>query len=160
MDNDNTYMHILISTLTKKNLILDELINITKLQENYLKVVPQDMESFEVSLDAKEEIIDRLNQLDIGFESVYERVKEELQKKKDIYRDEILHLQELIRQVTDKSVKLQALEKHNKMQMEVYFSNKKQEIKNFKKSNQMASNYYKSMVDKHQGDSYFLDKKK
>lgn len=160
MDNDNTYMHILISTLTKKILILDELINITKLQENYLKVSPQDLESFEVSLDAKAEIIDRLNQLDIGFESVYERVKEELQKKKDIYRDEILHLQELIRQITDKSVKLQALEKHNKMQMEVYFSNKKQEIKNFKKSNQMASNYYKSMVDKHQGDSYFLDKKK
>lgn len=160
MDNQNAYINILISTLTKKNVILDELINITLMQESYLKECPQKMESFEETLDNKAELINTLNQLDVGFESIYDRVNEELKLRKELYQNEILRLQEIIRQVTDKSIRLQALEQQNKVKMESYFSLKKLEIKNFKKSNQTASNYYKSMLDRHQGDSYFLDKKK
>lgn len=160
MDNQNVYINILINTLAKKSAVLDDLIDITLLQESYLKEAPQNMDSFEETLDNKSELINNLDQLDDGFEAVYERIKEELKSKKDLFQNEVLKLQELIRQVTGKSVKLQALEQQNKLKMEAYFSNKKQEIKNFKKSSQTASNYYKSMLDRHQGDSYFLDKKK
>ncbi|ROR31546.1 FlgN protein [Mobilisporobacter senegalensis] len=160
MDNQNVYINILINTLAKKSAVLDDLIDITLLQESYLKEAPQNMDSFEETLDNKSELINNLDQLDDGFEAVYERVKEELKSKKDLFQNEVLKLQELIRQVTNKGVKLQALEQQNKLKMEAYFLTKKQEIKNFKKSSQTASNYYKSMIDRPQGDSYFLDKKK
>lgn len=160
MDNQNVYINILINTLAKKSAVLDDLIDITLLQESYLKEAPQNMDSFEETLDNKSELINNLDQLDDGFEAVYERVKEELKSKKDLFQNEVLKLQELIRQATDKGVKLQALEQQNKLKMEAYFLTKKQEIKNFKKSSQTASNYYKSMIDRPQGDSYFLDKKK
>lgn len=160
MDQQSTYINILLNTLSKKNLILDELIRITLLQESYLKASPQDMDSFESSIDEKLQVIDQLNQLDDGFEAVYERVREELEEKKDFFKDEILKLQKLIRQITEKSVKLQVLEQQNKVKMEAFLSSRKSEIRDFKKSSLTASNYYKSMIDSPQGDSYFLDKKK
>lgn len=160
MDNHSTYLKILISTLIKKNTILEDIIKITLLQEEYLKATPQDMDSFEKSLDTKSEFIERLNQLNDGFDKLYERVREELSTNKERYPKEIVELQDQIRNVTEKSVKLQALEQQNKRKMEVYFSSQKKEIKKFKKSNQTVTSYYKNMGDRPQGESYFLDKKK
>lgn len=158
MDN-TTYVHILTDTLTKKNSLLDKLIQITMMQEEYITLTPPDMDNFETSLDEKEKIIEKINELDEGFENIYEHVKEEIISNKIKHKESILELQSLIKQVTEKSAKLQTLEIKNKKSIEIFFSNKKKEIKDFKKSSMTASSYYKNMMNQQSGESYFLDKK-
>lgn len=160
MDNNNTYIDILIGTLNRKNHILEEIIKLTMLQERYLNEPDMDMDFFDDTLEKKAELIRGLDDLDDGFEAIYERVSEELKTRKENYKDKILKLQELIKEVTDKGIRLEALEQQNKLKIETYFSSKKQEIKEFKKSNESVANYYKSMADNPQGESFFLDKKK
>ncbi|MDF2524743.1 MAG: hypothetical protein K0R31_2384 [Clostridiales bacterium] len=157
---DNTYIHILTDTLVKKNAILDQLIQITLLQENYITLTPPDLEKFELTIPEKDVLIDRLNQLDIGFERIYERVRDELSNNRLYHKDEILGLQELIRQITEKSTRMQAAEMRNKNKIEIVFANRKKDIKNFKMSSKTVSNYYRNMSGQYPGESYFLDKKK
>lgn len=157
--DDNTYVHILVSTLSKKNNLLDNLITVTLLQEGYINTESFDMEQFEQTLPEKEVMIEQLNLLDEGFEQVYDHVKSQLNNYTNQFEQEILQLQELIRQVTEKSVRLQALEMQNKNKLESYFTIKKKEVKDFKMSRQMANNYYKNTANQHSGESYFLDKK-
>lgn len=159
MDN-NTYVHILINTLTKKNNLLDGLVKITLLQEEYIAATHLDMDQFNQTLTEKESLIEQLSQLDDGFEKVYAHVKDELSTNKLKYQNEILQLKELIKDVTEKSVKLQTAEIRNRVKLDAYFSNRKKEIKSFKMSSQTASSYYKNMANQHQGQAYFLDKKK
>lgn len=156
---NNTYMQILTGTLNKKSDILDQLIQLTLIQKEIVTTVPLDWNQFEQSINKKEIQIEQLNQLDDGFDLVYHRLKEELQINKGLYKDEIVKLQELIKQVTEKSMELQVLEKENKKLIEVAFANKKSYIRNLKKSSQTVSQYYKNMPNQHQGQSYFLDKK-
>lgn len=159
MDN-NTYIHILTDTLIKKDALLDKLLTITALQEECLNEQFTDIESFEKKLSDKEELIQQLIQLDDGFERIYSHIKEEIGAKRLEYREQIARLQELIRQITDKSTRLQGIEISNKNKIETYFLGKKKEIKNLKISNRTASNYYKNMYNQQIGESYFLDKKK
>ncbi len=159
MDN-KTYVHILTDTLSKKNFLLDKLIQITEMQEKYITLTPPDMDNFESSLTDKEILIEEINELDEGFEKIYEHVKDEIISNKLNHKVAISELQNLIKQVTEKSAKLQTLEIRNKKSLEIFFANKKKEIKDFKKSSETASSYYKNMMNQQLDESYFLDKKK
>lgn len=159
MDKD-TYVHILAQVLSNKNSLLDKLIEITLKQEEYILAEPLDMDQFEQTLPDKEVLIEQLNQLDEGFDKIYNNVRESLSSNKNLLKHEILQLQELIKQVTEKSVTLQSLEMKNKNRMESYFSIKKKEIRDFKMSSQTVSKYYKSSTGQQMEQSYFLDKKK
>jgi tRNA U55 pseudouridine synthase TruB len=156
----NTYINILSDTLVKKCKVLDYLIEITLKQEDFIDQETLDLDAFEQTLSEKEKLIEQLNQLDEGFERIYEHVSEEISKNKLEHKDQILFLQELIKQVSEKSVNLQIAEVENKGKLEIYFSARKKEIRNFKISSQTASNYYKNMANQYHGESYFLDKKK
>ncbi|HHT96875.1 MAG TPA: flagellar protein FlgN [Clostridiales bacterium] len=159
--NSKTYINILKDTLVKKNEILDQLLDITILQEECFKNSPVDIDLFEDSVGKKTDIIEQLNTLDDGFDKVYKHVKNELIDEKDTYKEDVYELQESIKNIISKTTKLQALEIRNKKSAEAYFSSKKNDVKTFKISSQTASNYYKNMADQHQeGQSYFLDKKK
>lgn len=159
MDKD-TYVHILAQVLSNKNSLLDRLIEITLKQEAYILAEPLDMDQFEQTLPDKEVLIEQLNQLDEGFDKIYNNVRESLSSNKNLLKHEILQLQELIKQVTEKSVTLQSLELKNKNRMESYFLIKKKEIRDFKMSSQTVSKYYKSSTGQQMEQSYFLDKKK
>jgi flagellar biosynthesis/type III secretory pathway chaperone len=159
MDN-KTYIYILSDTLSKKINLLDELIELTLLQAEYILETPFDIDKFDQVLPDKSELIEQLNLLDDGFEKIYNHVNAEISTNKIQYKDEIIKLQDLIKQVTEKSTKIQTLEIQNKSKLEIYFSNKKKEIRNYKMSSQSASSYYKNMANQYEGNSYFLDKKK
>ncbi len=157
---DRTYINILSDTLRRKAELLDRLIGMTEEQERILTSEAPDMECLENTFSEKEGCIEQLNQLDEGFEKVYGHVKEVFEVKKEQYKEQILTLQELIRAVTEKGTRLQAMELRNKGRFQMFFSGKKKEIKNFKVSSQMANNYYKNVMNQQPGESYFLDKKK
>ncbi len=156
---DRTYINILTDTLLKKAELLDQLTQITAKQEAIISSESPDMESLEHTFSEKETYILKLNQLDDGFDKVYHRVREAFQINKELYKEQILVLQELIRSVTDKGARLQAMELRNKSRFQVFFSGKKKDIKNFKVSSRMANNYYKNAMNQQPGESFFVDKK-
>ncbi len=160
MTDNKTYLQTLIHSLEKKAVVLEQLINITKVQESMMKDDNFDSDKFNRTLEKKGRLISQITQLDIGFESVYNRIKDLLQGDKDSYKAEIRKLQELIGILTDKSVKLQAMEQQNKSKVEFYISNRKKKIKDQKMSLRVAKIYSGNMPDRYQEKSCFLDRKK
>lgn len=156
----NIYIKILADTLMKKNVLLEEIIELNKTQDEILTSSEVNIEMFNIIIDRKEKVILQLNQLDDGFEKIYNKVQESLKNDTINYRTEVIFLQELIKQIMDKSINIQTQEKSNKLKLETFFMNQKQEIKTYKVSSQTVSNYYKNMMNEFQGESYFLDKKK
>lgn len=155
-----TYLNILVDTLIRKNDILDHLIHITLKQDENIITDPSDLDRIEQSVKDKSVLIEELNKLDLGFDKIYEHVKDEISIRKIDHKDTIIRLQNLIKDVTNKSVKLQTLEQRNQINLNAYISAEKKKIKEYKLNNQTVSSYYKNMMNQHQGHSYFLDKKK
>jgi len=158
--DNQIYIDVLKDSLGKKVEVLDKLLQITLLQENIISTSPFDSEEFEQAYEKKDDLILRLNELDEGFEQIYDHVKDVLGNNKLEHKGDIIQLQNLIRQITDKSTELQSIEIRNKQKLDIIFTNRKKEIKDYKINSQTASSYYKNMTDQHQGQSYFYDKKK
>ncbi len=159
MEN-RTYINILTDTLKKKLAILEQLIVISTEQDGLISSETPDMDRLDHTFSDKEVLITQLNQLDDGFEKVYQHVKEALKEDKEQLKEQILMLQEMIRQVTDKSTQLQVIEHRNKNRFQLFFAGRKKEIKNFKLSSRTADSYYRSVLNGPTGESFFLDKKK
>ncbi|MHB8129443.1 MAG: hypothetical protein ACYDEX_10625 [Mobilitalea sp.] len=154
------YIQMLADTLRKKSEVLNLLMNLTEQQESLITSENFNEDDFLMTITLKEEQIQALTKLDLGFEQLYESVKEELETGKTKYATEITDLKERITNITDMSVRLQALEQRNKSKLEVLLAKKRKDIKGSRISNQTAANYYKTMANQHEAQSYFYDKKK
>lgn len=161
-ENPNTvYVKILVDTLERKKEALEFLSSVTKEQEGLLEAESFSMEAFEGTLEKKEGLIQSLNQLEDGFEAFYKRLELILPREKESHREELQRAQRLIGEITDLSVKLQAMEERNKEKLTRVLVHQRQSIKSFKVSKKTAEKYYHNMANQHQeGQSYFLDKKK
>lgn len=159
-NNKQIYIQLLIDSLSKKGKVLDELMQITTTQQTVIDSEGFDEDEFLKVITLKEELINSLAELDRGFELVYDRIRVELNENRGQYTMQITKLKELVTEVTDLSVKLQALEKRNKSKLEILITNKRKNIKNARLSNETVTNYYKSMSSNQSPQSYFYDKKK
>jgi flagellar biosynthesis/type III secretory pathway chaperone len=157
---ETTYINILMDTLKKKIAVLDQLIMITAEQEQILSSEAVSEERLDQTISEKEKLIQQLIRLDDGFDKVYQNVKDAISENKYLYREQIIGLQELIKQVTENGTKLQAAEMRNKNRFMSYFAGRKKEIKNIKLSSRTANSYYKSVMNQQPEHSVFLDKKK
>ena len=72
------YLGILEESLKKKVLVLDEIEDYTTNQESLLKQEKVSMEELDANMEQKDGLIQKLTALDDGFETLYERVKEQL----------------------------------------------------------------------------------
>lgn len=154
------YISILCQSLEKKEQILQMIIEKNKEQRIILTDKAQPPDRLEENLKEKGDLIERLNQLDEGFEQVYNRVRDILNKEKESYKEEIRRMQELIRSITDKSATVQAQEQRNKDLAEKKFASVKKEIRQVRTSNKVASQYYKNMTNTNTVDAQYLDSKK
>ena len=157
MDN---YLSVLEDSLKKKLQILDELTDYTMQQQELLKVEELDYEAFDRLVDQKDPLIQRIMELDQGFETIYDRIKEQLLDNKEQYAAQIKALQSLIGELTDKSVKLQTMEQRNKSAIEQQFRKSREKIRQGRQNKQAALNYYKSMNNANYVPPQFLDDKK
>lgn len=157
MDN---YLSVLEDSLKKKLQILDELTDYTTQQQELLKVEELDYEAFDRLVDQKDPLIQRIMELDQGFETVYDRIKEQLLGNKEQYAAQIRALQSLIGELTDKSVKLQTMEQRNKFAIEQQFRKSREKIRQGRQNKQAALNYYKNMNNSNYVPPQFLDDKK
>jgi len=154
-----TYIRMMIDVLSKKEVHLEKLLELTTEQEALLKKEEFNEAEFALLIEKKSENLRKLDEFDNGFQSIYNRVAEELKNNKDEYKEQILEMQTLITRVTDLGVKLSALEEKNKNALELKFREKRQDIRQFKVSKQTADKYYKNMIGMQTGASYFMDQK-
>jgi len=154
------YIQLLADVLKKKLEVLSRLVSLTEQQEKMITSDFFEDDQFLQTVTLKEEQLQNLSKLDTGFEQLYEGVKDELVVNKENYMTEIALLKEQILSVTDMSVKLQAMEKRNKSKLEFLFVKKRKDLKNSRISSQTATNYYKTMANQHEVQSFFYDKKK
>ena len=153
-------MDIMIQSLEKKIQVLDTIIVYDDIQKEQLMNPDLTTEEFDDVVEKKSELIEQLNQLDSGFQKLYDRVKEELQGNKEKYADKIGRMQELIRSITDRSVKIQAQEATNKDLMMRKFAGVRERSKKARVNYKAASQYYKNMMQSNVVDPQFLDQNK
>ena len=93
---ENDYVQMLRESLEKKVEILKE-IRVKNAEQGRILTDPNaDPDDFSENIEAKGALVDEITKLDDGFEIVFEKVSEELQKNREAYKDEIIRMKELI----------------------------------------------------------------
>lgn len=156
----DNYLKILEDSLKKKIELLDEIIAYNKEQEKLLKNDEVSLDELDDNMLLKDELIQRLLKLDEGFELLYERIREQLLGNKSAYKNQINSLQQLICQITEKSVSIQAQEARNKKLIENFFAKEKKQLKQGRRASKAAYDYYKSMSNASIMPPQIMDQKK
>lgn len=151
---------ILLQSLEKKTQLLDRMIRQNSIQEGILKQEELDMDAFDEAINTQGDYLEELDRLDQGFEAVYDRVRAELLQDRARYRMEIARMKELIQQITDKIVTLNAGNMRNKVLAENQFNRKRTSIGTGASKNKAARNYYNSMNNLNYVSPQFYDSKK
>jgi len=160
MEQTGTYIRILRESLERKKDYLDKILDLTKEQEKLAKAVRLDEDAFEKIIEEKDIYIDNVNEIDKGFESVYKRVRNEIQENKSAFTSELKAIQELIRVCVDKGLEIEALEERNRSSLESAIARSFKGMNQVKQSKSVANKYYKSMANGMVNDSMLYDRKK
>ena len=156
----SSYLQILEDSLTKKLALLSEIEGKSLEQTKILRSGSISFQDIDENMNEKARLIEQVEVLDNGFESLYEKIREELLANKDKYREEIRRIQELITRVTERSTSIQAIESRNKAETELAFSREKKGIQTKKNAMSVANDYYQSMNKIKNVSPQFLDRKK
>lgn len=163
MNEVQSYLQMMIESLRKKEAVLVKIIEKNKAQSDCIhdkEYAEIDWDTFNVLIAEKESLIERIDELDSGFESLYKRVRNELAEDPSSYKEDVSIMQELITKLTDQSVEIRTMEERNRVRIEKVLMGAKKEIRKSRKSMQAVSNYYKSMSAPDAGNSGLVDKKK
>ena len=161
-DNMAEYLELLEESLVKKIGVLDRIGEFNLKQRELFTTYTEspDFDKFDSYIEEKDKLISELNSLDDGFEALYERVAETLKADKAGNATKIKRLQDLIREVTDKSSALQAQEAENKALIEKYFSSIKDGIGKGRTSLNAAYSYMQTQRGIGEVESLYMDSKK
>ena len=155
-----SYLNILQDSLIKKLELLDQIEKKSLEQSEMIKVTNVDLALVDANMDEKAKLIDEILKLDTGFESIYEKVREQLLANKEQFKVQIHNLQGLISKVTEKSTTIQAIEARNKAQMDIVFATQKKEVQNRRNAMSVARDYYQNMNKVKYVSPQFMDHKK
>lgn len=153
------YLNVLEESLEKKIQILTKIQEFNLRQQEILQAQDVEVEKFDECVDRKGELIEELTELDSGFEALYENLSKELQGNREKYAERIKRLQELVSDVMEQSVSIQAQEARNKKLVEDYFRKERVNIAQNRKNSRAAYDYYKSMSHSNVAPPQFLDSK-
>ncbi len=155
------YLEMLENSLKKKCELLDEIFKRNEDAKGLFEAQGDDLERFDSFIEDKERLITELEKLDEGFESLYDRVSEELQENREQYATQIRTLQGLVRKVTEKTVAVQAQENRQKADLEKLFQKQRNEIRDGRRSVKAAMSYYQAQSGSAAGlRAQMLDSKK
>lgn len=159
MTEISQYIEIMTDGLRKKSTLLDAITESNLKLEQVICQQEMDMEAFKTLLDEKDDYAKQIKQLDEGFQSLFDKIADEVRSNKEKYRQQILDMQQLIREITDKAVQIQETESKQRLTIEGQFSRMRKKLRVAKQGMDVAQNYYKSMSKLNIVDSQFLDKK-
>ena len=143
--NEN-YVDIMLQSLKKKVTVLNQIIELNRQQKILLDDPNLPPESLEQNLSDKDQMIRKLNELDEGFEELYNRVKDELQAQRAQYVSQISQMQDLIKEITEKSAMIQTQELRNKEKAMQKFSGIREQVKGVRNSQKVVKQYYQICV--------------
>ena len=83
---DREYVMVLIQSREKKKEILNKLIEKNKEQGTLFINEDSDPDRLEENIQEKNVLVEQLNQLDDGFQQIYDRIKAILQEQKESYK--------------------------------------------------------------------------
>lgn len=153
------YLMIMIQSLKKKIQVLDCIIDANDRQKAGLEDTNLDPDDFDKIVEEKSKYIEHLDLLDQGFDKLFERVKEELNQNREVYKAEIKEMQALITSVTEKSNKVQVQEARNKELMTQKFAKVRKQARDVRASQQAVNQYYQNMKKINYIDPQFMDNK-
>lgn len=153
-------LQILIESLEKKCSILEALLSDTKKQEEEAKKDDFDFEQFDLLVDHKDDLLQCMEELDQGFDSLFLRIQDELIMKQSQYKAEIKRMQELIKSTIDYGAQISTIELRTKEMLTNAISRKRKELSKRKISSKSVMDYYKSTNQLNNLQPYFLDQKK
>ena len=153
------YVDILLESLQKKNAVMREITALNAKQSELLKKEPFDFDEFDKTMEEKEKLAEKLNDLDDGFESIYGRIREEILSHKDEYQNQILAIQKQIREITDQNAAIQAQEARIRREVKKHSDQKSAELRQQRDSSKAVKNYYQVMNKLGALDAQFMDRK-
>ena len=154
------YVDILVQTLQKKQAILTAILQKNKTQSMLLAGPDYDEEAIGQNFREKGELVDRLLELDDGFETLYKRVQSELEATPETYRAQIVTMQELITKITGDGTRIEAQEARNKTLADQYFAKQGENVVHARNRNRVTSAYKMAMNAGISQPAQFLDRKK
>lgn len=157
--NEN-YLDVLEQSLVEKCKVLDKIQEYNVRQEALFRAENPELSQFDAYVEEKGQLIAQLSKLDEGFEILYASIAEELKDNKQKYTEQIKRLQELVAQVVEKGVAVEAQEQRNKKLVEEFFSRERKGIKKGRLSSKAAYDYYKTMNKSGVVNPQFMDSKK
>lgn len=157
---EHSYIEILKRSLEKKSEVLDKIMEENRQMAVVAEAAKFNPDAFDEIFNRKEALIGELNQLDAGFRKVYEHVQSELKENSAEHKEDIARLQELITEITDKSVAIQVEEKRNQTALYNRMDVFKRELVQTKNTRKIMANYYNNMTGRNVVEPQFMDKKK
>lgn len=160
MNETGMYVGIMRDSLKRKKAYLDEIADITSKQGEIAAADKFDEEAFGETVERKETLINNINEIDKGFTSVYDRIRDNLLEEKDLYTSELKEIQVLINACMDKGNEIEVLEERNRRKLEVIFAGERKNLRQVKNSRSIANKYYKTMANGMVNDAMLYDRKK
>ena len=154
------YLTLLEESLRKKLQVMADIQAYNLRQSELFQSNSADLDKFDEYVEEKGRLVDRLTELDNGFEKLYAKVAAQLEGNRALYATQIRTLQGLVKEVTDTSVAIQAQEARNKKLIEDYFRKEREGIRDGRKSSKAAINYYRTMSKSAVVQPAFMDSKK
>ena len=161
MAEGQQYVNMLIDILEKQILTLEAIIEVTEEQGRLAEADNFDDTAFDDTLTRKDVLIMRLNELDDGFPSVYDKVRKEVRANSSKYEESIAKMQDLIRKCTDIGMRIKTLEARNRDKLVNCFSGKKKEYSAKQAAATVANKYsvtMKNANDMNEGYRFNQDK--
>lgn len=158
---NSVYVAMMLDALKRKKDILRRVMEKTREQETLLKDEEMDPDQFMETVDQKGAMIDELNEIDEGFDALFQHVADDITVDRMAYKDQIRQMQTLIGEVSELGIQIQALEHQNSGHFKVYLANQRKNIREFHVNHKTASSYYQNMANVHRPEqSYFINQTK
>ena len=157
---EREYLELLIQSLKKKLLLLNQIIVLNQQQKEMLMDENLDPDTLDVNVREKDELISQVIQLDDGFDEVYAHIADLMKKNHSNYEEELDRMRELIRQIMAKDASIRTDEQRNYELAQKKFARVKKQIREVKTSQKMVNRYYQNMMQQRQADIQYMDNKK
>ena len=157
---EREYLELLIQSLKKKLLLLNQIIVLNQQQKEMLMDENLDPDTLDVNVREKDELISQVTQLDDGFDEIYAHIADLMKKNHSDYEEELDRMRELIRQIMAKDASIRADEQRNYELAQKKFARVKKQIREVKTSQKMVNRYYQNMMQQRQADIQYMDNKK
>lgn len=156
----DAYLDMLQDSLKKKLEILDGIMRHQREESDMLKMGSMDMETFDQNINEKVALAESIDSLDDGFEQVYDRIREEMINNREKYAVQIKAMQNMIADISEKNVLIQAEENRIKIEVDNYAKRESAALRQRRDNGKAARSYYNNMKKLNYVDSQFMDKKK